>query len=307
MLADLEHMTVVLVDSLHTTFVRRDTGQDVTKGTHTTPCAVHAETHRIFVSSSLPAYVDTTDLVGRHLSLFLFHEDAAFVSALLRCEPEDMEALLDLHQVPRVTNTLAVPPLPKRVAGGQLMHEDYEALSDVDGDAAASPLSIDEMVAYSLKSIKGKDKREDDEAGTEQAEWCYGIVIEKIDNADTDEPLYKVQIGAKTTTQLARSHLRRFSTRDGTRRRRQLQPRETSGDDQQRLQAALRERLTCPISQDIFVDPVVASDGHTYERTELGAWLLSRTESPVTRQQLRPELYPNLLAKSLADLLPKLE
>jgi DNA-binding transcriptional regulator YdaS (Cro superfamily) len=35
--------------------------------------------------------------------------------------------------------------------------------------------------------------------------------------------------------------------------------------------------------------------------------LLSRTESPVTRQQLRPELYPNLLAKSLADLLPKLE
>jgi hypothetical protein len=72
------------------------TTQDVTKGTHTTPCAVHAETHRIFVSSSLPAYVDTTDLVGRHLSLFLFHEDAAFVSALLRCEPEDMEALLDL-------------------------------------------------------------------------------------------------------------------------------------------------------------------------------------------------------------------
>jgi hypothetical protein len=133
------------------------------------------------------------------------------------------------------------------------MHEDYEALSDVDGDAAASPLSIDEMVAYSLKSIKGKDKREDDEAGTEQAEWCYGIVIEKIDNADTDEPLYKVQIGAKTTTQLARSDLRRFSTRDGTRRRRQLQARETSGDDQQRLQAALRERLTCPISQDIFV------------------------------------------------------
>ncbi len=73
--------------------------QDVTKDTHTTPCAVHAETQRIFVSSSLPAYVDTTDLVGRHLSLFLFHEDAAFVSALLRCEPEDMEALLDLVRV----------------------------------------------------------------------------------------------------------------------------------------------------------------------------------------------------------------
>jgi hypothetical protein len=309
MLADLAHMTVLLVDSLNTRFVRRDTGQDVTKDTHTTPCAVHAETHRIFVSSSLPAYVDTTDLVGRHLSLFLFHEDAAFVSALLRCEPEDMEALLDLHQVPRVTNALVVPPRPKRVVGGQLMHEDCEALSDIDGDAAMSPLSTDEMVAYSLESIKGKDKREGDEAETEEAGWCYGIVVEKVDNADTDEPLYKVQIGANTTTQLARSELRRFRTPDGTRRRRQPQARETSDGtgDQGRLQAALQERLTCPISQDIFVDPVVASDGHTYERTGLGAWLLSHSESPVTRQQLRPELYPNLLAKSLADLLPKLE
>jgi len=106
------------------------------------------------------------------------------------------------------------------------------------------------------------------------------------------------------TTQLARSDLRRFRSA-GTRQRRH-QARETS-NNQQRLQAALQERLTCPISQDTFVDPVVASDGHTYERTELQAWLQSRTESPVTRQRLRPELYPNLLAKSLADLLPKLE
>ena len=154
-----------------------------------------------------------------------------------------------------MTNTLVVPPRPKRVVGGQLMHEDCEALSDIDGDAAMDPLSTDEMVAYSLESIKGKDKREGDEAETEEAEWCYGIVVEKVDNADPDEPLYKVQIGANTTTQLARSELRRFRTPDGTRRRRQPQARETSDGTggQGRLQAALQERLTCPISQYIFV------------------------------------------------------
>eukprot|EP00566_Odontella_aurita_P025815 CAMPEP_0113591252 /NCGR_PEP_ID=MMETSP0015_2-20120614/37165_1 /TAXON_ID=2838 /ORGANISM="Odontella" /LENGTH=122 /DNA_ID=CAMNT_0000497611 /DNA_START=152 /DNA_END=517 /DNA_ORIENTATION=+ /assembly_acc=CAM_ASM_000160 len=33
-----------------------------------------------------------------------------------------------------------------------------------------------------------------------------------------------------------------------------------------------RRELVCPITQEVFRDPVVALDGHTYERTSLLMW-----------------------------------
>ena len=51
----------------------------------------------------------------------------------------------------------------------------------------------------------------------------------------------------------------------------------------------------CPITQDVMVDPVVASDGHSYERTAIEA-VLSRGNglSPLTRETLTPGvLIPN--------------
>jgi len=43
-----------------------------------------------------------------------------------------------------------------------------------------------------------------------------------------------------------------------------------------------------------MTDPVVASDGHTYERMAIEEVLRSaNTKSPLTREELRPELVPN--------------
>jgi len=47
-------------------------------------------------------------------------------------------------------------------------------------------------------------------------------------------------------------------------------------------------------------DPVVASDGHTYERVEISRVLqIYPSRSPLTRERLEPHLYPNraLLAR----------
>ena len=45
--------------------------------------------------------------------------------------------------------------------------------------------------------------------------------------------------------------------------------------------------LLCPITTEIFVDPVVGSDGHTYERHALGNWInLYGGKSPITRQPI---------------------
>lgn len=50
----------------------------------------------------------------------------------------------------------------------------------------------------------------------------------------------------------------------------------------------------CSITQDIMLDPVLAADGHTYEREEIEKWLAKNGTSPMTRQTLKiEELRPN--------------
>ena len=53
--------------------------------------------------------------------------------------------------------------------------------------------------------------------------------------------------------------------------------------------------MLCPITFDVMVDPVIASDGHTYEREAIVAVMASATEeqpalSPLTREPLRPDV-----------------
>ena len=71
--------------------------------------------------------------------------------------------------------------------------------------------------------------------------------------------------------------------------------------------------LCCPISREIFRDPVVASDGHTYSREAIENWLekLSAQKvpltSPFTRAELTTGLFPNLgMRNQVSDLLTSL-
>ena len=57
----------------------------------------------------------------------------------------------------------------------------------------------------------------------------------------------------------------------------------------------------CPIMQDgePMQDPVMAADGHTYERSGIAEWLANNATSPVTNAVLRnQELTPNHQLKS---------
>eukprot|EP00588_Corethron_pennatum_P029520 CAMPEP_0194338162 /NCGR_PEP_ID=MMETSP0171-20130528/78581_1 /TAXON_ID=218684 /ORGANISM="Corethron pennatum, Strain L29A3" /LENGTH=143 /DNA_ID=CAMNT_0039102191 /DNA_START=25 /DNA_END=452 /DNA_ORIENTATION=+ len=78
----------------------------------------------------------------------------------------------------------------------------------------------------------------------------------------------------------------------------------------QRQRAAYRESLAaprpyvCPITQDLFVDPVVAADGHTYERPDLLRWFSIGTgpewRSPTTgRLERRRATYDNAAVRGM--------
>lgn len=58
---------------------------------------------------------------------------------------------------------------------------------------------------------------------------------------------------------------------------------------------AIKDYFKCPITLQKFEDPVIAQDGFTYESTAIAYHLTQNDipQSPLTRQRMTTELYPN--------------
>ena len=63
------------------------------------------------------------------------------------------------------------------------------------------------------------------------------------------------------------------------------------------------ERLCCPISLELMERPVIAADGHTYDRSSIEDWLArGNTTSPTTGAKLEHlHLADNHLVKSMVS------
>lgn len=66
-------------------------------------------------------------------------------------------------------------------------------------------------------------------------------------------------------------------------------------------QPQIPDSYICPISRDIMSDPVMAADGHTYERQEIQQWFdLGKKTSPNTNKELpHCNLVPNYVLKKI--------
>ena len=54
------------------------------------------------------------------------------------------------------------------------------------------------------------------------------------------------------------------------------------------------DEYLCPITHELMHDPVIASDGHTYERGPIETWFSKRVVSPKTGSALETSaLFPN--------------
>ena len=64
--------------------------------------------------------------------------------------------------------------------------------------------------------------------------------------------------------------------------------------------AEIPEDLRCPLTLDLFCDPVTAADGHTYERVAIEEWLKTKGTSPMTQEPLTDtRLIPQYTVKKL--------
>ena len=58
--------------------------------------------------------------------------------------------------------------------------------------------------------------------------------------------------------------------------------------------------MSCPITHEIMVDPVVTADGQSYERTAIEQWLQHSKTSPLTGEPLANlSLTPNMALRRL--------
>jgi Mg-chelatase subunit ChlD len=62
------------------------------------------------------------------------------------------------------------------------------------------------------------------------------------------------------------------------------------------------DEYKCPIGMDLMTDPVIGSDGHTYERSNIEHWLRANSDSPMTRRPMTmADLNPNFALRSAIE------
>jgi hypothetical protein len=62
------------------------------------------------------------------------------------------------------------------------------------------------------------------------------------------------------------------------------------------------DSLKCPITCELFCDPVSGQDGHTYERQVITEWLQKYGTSPMTREPMTIDsLRPNHTVKKMIN------
>lgn len=59
------------------------------------------------------------------------------------------------------------------------------------------------------------------------------------------------------------------------------------------------DSFRCAITLEPMADPVVALDGHTYERTAIEHWLKTQRKSPMSNLPMGTTLIPNLTLRSM--------
>lgn len=61
------------------------------------------------------------------------------------------------------------------------------------------------------------------------------------------------------------------------------------------------EEFECSISTEIMKDPVILSDGHSYEREDIAKWFKKNNTSPITNSVVDRTVMPNRALKAVIE------
>jgi hypothetical protein len=63
------------------------------------------------------------------------------------------------------------------------------------------------------------------------------------------------------------------------------------------MAGAAAKEIVCPLTNQVFVDPVIASDGYTYERAAIANHVSREQLSPFDGSALEDRFYPNVMIR----------
>lgn len=69
--------------------------------------------------------------------------------------------------------------------------------------------------------------------------------------------------------------------------------------EQLQARPAIPDQFACPILGDVMQDPVIANDGHTYDRAAIETWFQRSDRSPMTNLPIPRMLIPNLALRQM--------
>ena len=151
-----------------------------------------------------------------------------------------------------------------------------------------------ESVAALLKLATDRIGDESVEHLANQAQISSGDVIAYIESKEREEL-------QENATQTAFHRIRQdgsFLTERSTRELCGVDMREA---DASKAMRQLDELFSCHITKELFKDPVICSNGHTFERKAIEQWLLLNQTCPKSRDRISSILVPNHALRNVLD------
>jgi hypothetical protein len=128
----------------------------------------------------------------------------------------------------------------------------------------------------------------------------YNITIKIGDNGDFFFPTTDPSNPSQTETPPEQEHVSQTGTTVGSNLYPTLEP-STTTPVTPTTPLHLLKNITCSLTREIFVDPVIASDGQTYERAAIAEWVSLYHCSPTTGAPMHATLKDNTEMKTIIE------
>jgi hypothetical protein len=264
-LLQLQHFTAVTVNRITLEYFDENNVNISKENSASQLCSFDKSNQKIYLLSAMPSNTDPYVEVAGCINRYLCSavQDSRLLVQLLKCSPEEMEQALTNARITLISNAIN---RGTRVPGCEIDDEKDRLWFNCAPEPTIS------LEKYKLVGYVQNDR------------LYYGRIVEK------QERRYIVEAGERQVVideQNIRVH-------------REIEiPRPTVSRQQA---TTLEENLTCPISRERYVDPVMAADGFTYEREHIQRWIQStgNPSSPMLGTRLaNTVLIPNTTLRTL--------
>jgi len=294
-ISELSLFTCCQVDQIECVYVDSRDERDVTlrgvdgsaSAESGTMCVIDQEASRIYVSKKIPSYLDPYVVVARSINQHLgnmMHDTTTIIALMLKCDAghDNMDHILDDFYVTDVSG--GATNLNRRI-GERVLEQDMAHF--VACNLTTTKLSIGELIAFA-----------DVNPISQESVLRYGRISKKL---DTER--YIVEKTPQLFITVHVTMMKKFVTlapEDEKAEQELLSSTAPAPNNQKVLHDTLSGMLICPITQEIFREPVILSDGNTYEKEAILKWLVDHNTSPITREKLSSKvMVPNYMIQSL--------